>query len=236
MNAIISDNTPKIFFDEIYITFSPTHIHTHGHSEIQVVGDGNILLTVNNQKIRVGSYEAVLIPANAFHSTECDAPPARFFSFHLEHPISEGAIIKIPKDFAEDFFKKLQQGISENTPSLYINQIMFITAELINNNKATKIPEDYKYIINEFFSHNYNKNITVANMANELSLSAVQTQRIIKQHTGKTFGENLLEYRMTVANNLIETTDMTMEQIASYVGYSTYSGFWKAHKKYTGKL
>lgn len=235
MKSILSVNPPKIFFDSSCNTFTPSNIHQHGHCEIQVVGSGSVEVTVNNKKILVNENEAILIPDTAFHSTACTAVPESFFGFQLEHHHTDVSVVKLPDTFVKDFFKKLKQGVEKNDASLYINQLIFITAELIKYNEAEDCPKDCKYIISEFFSLNYNKNITVADLAKELSLSSVQAQRIIKKHTGKTFGENLLEYRMTVANNLIETTDMTMEDVAAYVGYSSYSGFWKAYKKYTGK-
>ena len=47
-----------------------------------------------------------------------------------------------------------------------------------------------------------------------------------------TFGEYLLHQRMTVVQNLMETTSMTLTEIARYVGYNSYCGFWKAYKKF----
>lgn len=234
MKSILSVNPPKIFFNSSFDTFSPSSIHQHGHCEIQVVGSGNVEVTVNNKTILVNENEAILIPHTAFHSTACKAVPESFFSFQLEQHSTEVSVVKLPDGFVKDFFAKLKKGIAENNESLYINQLIFITAELTGYNKSHDCPKDCKYIISEFFSLNYSKNITVADLAKTLSLSSVQTQRIIKKHTGKTFSKNLLEHRMTVAANLMETTDMTMEEIAAYVGYSSYSGFWKAHKKYTG--
>lgn len=36
---------------------------------------------------------------------------------------------------------------------------------------------------------------------------------------------------MLVAAHLMDRTDMSMEAIAQYVGYQSYSGFWKAWQK-----
>ena len=233
MKSIISNPPSGIFFSNKYEQFTPSNIHQHGHCEILVVGNGCIEVTVDNKKIQVKANQAILIPDRAFHSTDSTITPTLFFGFQLEHHCTEASVISLPESFAQDFFEKLKTGISENKESLYINRIMFIASELIQYNKAENNPKDYKYIINEFFSLNYNKNITVADMAKELSLSTAQTQRVIKKYTGKTFGENLLTQRMLIARNLTKT--MSMEKIAAYVGYQSYSGFWKAYKKYTGK-
>ena len=86
--------------------------------------------------------------------------------------------------------------------------------------------------IREFFSLHYNKSIQLSDLAKELHLSNMQTQRIVKKYTDKTFGENLLIQRMTIAENLMETSDMSLLEISEYVGYHSYCGFWKAYKKY----
>ena len=90
---------------------------------------------------------------------------------------------------------------------------------------------DYKHEIGHFFDKRHNENVEVKHLANELHLSEMQTQRLVKKYTGMTFGENLRSYRMNVANYLAETTDMSLEEIAREVGYASYSGFWKARQK-----
>jgi AraC-like DNA-binding protein len=35
-----------------------------------------------------------------------------------------------------------------------------------------------------------------------------------------------------MAKHLIATTDMSLGEVADYVGYRSYAGFWKAMKKY----
>ena len=37
---------------------------------------------------------------------------------------------------------------------------------------------------------------------------------------------------MRIANQLMQAEDASLEQIAKYVGYRSYSGFWKAMKRY----
>jgi AraC-like DNA-binding protein len=91
---------------------------------------------------------------------------------------------------------------------------------------------DHALQIRDFFSLNYNKRITLSDLAKELHLSPMQTQRVIKKHTGKTFGENLLLQRMTVAENLMKTTEMSLADIAEYIGYESYCGFWKARRQF----
>ncbi len=91
---------------------------------------------------------------------------------------------------------------------------------------------DYAYAINEFFGRFYNMKVTVTDLASYLGLSEKQTTRLVKKHTGKTFLQNLLEARMLTADYLSKNTDMPMTEIARYVGYNSYGGFFKAREKY----
>jgi len=48
-----------------------------------------------------------------------------------------------------------------------------------------------------------------------------------------TFKKMLIHTRMTTARHMENTTDLPLSKIAEYVGYSSYSGFWKAYKDFS---
>ena len=83
-----------------------------------------------------------------------------------------------------------------------------------------------------YLDSNYNENITLASLAKIVGLSPKQVQRIIQNETGNTFLEELTARRMQAARYLEENTDMSATEIAHYVGYNSYSGYWKARKNY----
>ncbi len=91
---------------------------------------------------------------------------------------------------------------------------------------------DPAVLIYEFFSMRYNRNIKLSDLAAFLNYSEKHTERLLKKHTGMTFKNKLIEYRMKTAGFLRKSTAMTMTEIAGYVGYSNYSGFWKARKEF----
>ena len=57
-------------------------------------------------------------------------------------------------------------------------------------------------------------------------------QRIFQTKAGHSFMEELLIIRMNTAEYLLQHSNMTLEEIATHVGYQTFAGFWKARKKY----
>ena len=90
---------------------------------------------------------------------------------------------------------------------------------------------DEGYIICEFFSNHYNGVIKVSDLAKTLGFSEKQTERLVLKFTGRTFKQELVSRRMEMARYLEKNTNMTMTEIALYVGYNSYNGFWKAYKK-----
>jgi AraC-like DNA-binding protein len=89
---------------------------------------------------------------------------------------------------------------------------------------------DYAFLIYEFFSTNYSGDVKLADLADILHLSERQTERLVIEHTGKTFKEEITSMRMEMAQKLI-SAGMPLTEIAQYVGYKSYAGFYKAMKK-----
>ena len=76
--------------------------------------------------------------------------------------------------------------------------------------------------------------IAFDNLAEHLYLSPSQQRRFIKKHFNCTYRELLLKYKMERAKILVEDNDITLERVAELLGYSTYTGFYKAFTKFTG--
>ena len=70
--------------------------------------------------------------------------------------------------------------------------------------------------------------IRIEDLAKELHLSTRQTERLVFANTGNTFGNELTLTRIAIAKHLIKTTDMKLSDVAEYVGYKSYAGFYKA--------
>ena len=78
---------------------------------------------------------------------------------------------------------------------------------------------------------NYNKNITLDDLAKELMLSKKQAEREVQRTTGNTFTKELSKRRINAAVILTQTTSLPLTKISTLVGYSSYCGFYKAYKR-----
>lgn len=88
--------------------------------------------------------------------------------------------------------------------------------------------------IDQYFLGDY-QNLSLNDLAQNISLSPRQTQRLLKQFYQQTFSEKLLEARMNTAVLLLKETDQSISHISENVGYSSVEHFTYAFKKYYGQ-
>jgi len=88
--------------------------------------------------------------------------------------------------------------------------------------------------IETFFQENYARPVTEMDLAKLLSVSKRQTSRILRNQYGKSFHEKLEEIRMYYAQRYLRHEQITAENVALRVGYSSASSFFVAFKKRFG--
>ncbi|WP_291648251.1 response regulator [Clostridium sp.] len=97
------------------------------------------------------------------------------------------------------------------------------------NTNLTVIKLAKQYIIN-----NFNKNISLKEVADEVFLSQNYLSELFKKEVGEGFYDFLTEYRIKVAKELLITTNLKVYEIATKVGYNDAITFGRAFKKVTG--
>lgn len=95
------------------------------------------------------------------------------------------------------------------------------------------IPE--RYIMDQFFNHNYHGNSDMGMLAGELHMSVRQTGRLLQKTYGKGFREKMNECRLAVALDLIKNTTKSMYEISETLGYGGPTNFSAFIKRQTGK-
>ena len=91
-----------------------------------------------------------------------------------------------------------------------------------------------KYKVTYFFCQTETIIPTIQQLADFLSLSVRQTSRFLNDNFHKTFFELYTESKMNLAQKLIIEKQMSLEQIAYHIGYSSYANFLTAYKNYYG--
>lgn len=85
----------------------------------------------------------------------------------------------------------------------------------------------------QYMQEHYSE-LTQQQLAQQFCMSPSAASQMIKKYTGKNYSAHLLDIRIQKAQELLQTTDESIAQIAERVGYNDYFYFVKVFKKATG--
>jgi len=204
--------------------------HNHPFTEIQVVVNGNIHFSNFEENFDVCSGQMIIFPPNVFHESTWLEPGTDVICFQISIPVENCLVMTLPKEIPSLLLSEIRKyehcGTSIKLP-IYLSVIV---SELIKKGTdPAKRIQNRSFLIHDFLSENFAKQITISDLAATLCISSKQTERLVKQYTGNTFREEIIRLRMEAAEHLITSTNLTLNEIAEKVGYQSYSGFWKAY-------
>lgn len=99
-----------------------------------------------------------------------------------------------------------------------------------NPQDSDKINTIYKYVNN-----NFQKHITLDEIADKVSMTVPAFCRYFKKTTGKTFTQLVNEYRVVHATKLLNESKMSIADICYECGFNNFSHFNKQFNEVTGK-
>lgn len=126
--------------------------------------------------------------------------------------------------FAKNMILKENLNISSFNDSINLKSIDE------NSNANVLIHSALLYIKN-----NYNKNITLESVSNEIFITPVYLSKLFKQETKMNFLEYIHQYRIEQSKNYLENSSLKIYEVSSLVGYLNEKLFSKTFKKYVGK-
>lgn len=83
-----------------------------------------------------------------------------------------------------------------------------------------------------YIEENYNKDISLSDLAEHCSVSQGHINRLLRENIGISFKEYLDTYRVKKAQELFQTTNLTVNEVSVQVGYNYTKSFISAFKKY----
>ena len=217
-----------------YADAAPTaHFHSHKYTEIHLVSGGAARFQVGDRLCEVTDGEMLVIPSEEFHCCLFAEDSARHTAFQLDRTARDVATYSLPQEIASDFLLEIGRAqASERYDRIVAYIALFCSYFDASQSLRVQSISDYGFLIHEFFSIHYKENIFLRDLARELYLSERQTERLVLSHTGHTFRQELALTRLGIADRLMRMSAMSLTEIAEYVGYESYAGFWKAMKKY----
>lgn len=86
----------------------------------------------------------------------------------------------------------------------------------------------------EYIDHNYHKDISLDEVSRVVNISPYYFSKIFKEETDENFIEYVTGVRIRKAKELLDTTELSMKEICSMVGYSDPNYFSRSFKKNVG--
>lgn len=115
------------------------------------------------------------------------------------------------------------------------SQLLFLQLSRVYHSQLTKIYSDIKNAdtiisVLQKIEQDY-QTVTLDSLAMELGYNRNYLSNLIKKKTQKTFKELVTEERLQEAHRLITATNLPIETIAEYVGFSNKTQFYKKFKQ-----
>lgn len=129
-------------------------------------------------------------------------------------------------------FNKSIANINPNCKKLALDMCNFIfQKQNINNDKPLVLLENE---IIGYIKANYKKSLSLQNIAENFSLSAIIISKIVKKNTGQKFNNYFNYLRIEYAKILIASENIKITAVCEEVGYTDYSYFSEKFKEFTG--
>lgn len=130
----------------------------------------------------------------------------------------------------------LETGKSAPNKDLnYMGYLYLILAALIDKSSKSSGNSSSKEYVKEalkYIKKNYSQQITVTDISSNLSLDRKYFSKIFKHYMKMTPNEYLISYRLQKSCELMESTTLTIAEIAATVGYDNQFSFSRAFRKY----
>ena len=227
--SVGSDSMRAFLQDGFRSATTTPRLHKHNYAEIHIV-TGEMTVELSGSSHRLSPSEAIIIPAGSYHRI-IPAEGTRRISFQLDRRCEAIKVARLPLGVVDALFYEVERAISARDFSLTSAYFSLVAASLIGERYAGESTVDYSLFIREFFSRRYAEDVRLCDLADELHLSERQTERLVIRHTGRCFRDELTATRIAVAEELLSEGRLSLGEIATYVGYRSYAGFFKAREK-----
>ena len=130
------------------------------------------------------------------------------------------------------FEKLMLKNTVDEMCSWFIEQVNKIEDKL-----KSKDDQIYSYYVSKcinYINKNYDKNISLSNLADEYGINSAYLARIFKKESGKSISDYTTTIRIEHAKDLILTTDKKLYEISDLTGFGSTQRFYLLFKKVVG--
>ncbi|WP_300384337.1 helix-turn-helix transcriptional regulator [Clostridium sp.] len=127
--------------------------------------------------------------------------------------------------------------VTNSSENAFTNQINYGNINIGKNRSIKLTSSDINAIkkAHDILSENYDNPPTIESLSKVVFLNQQKLKAGFSKHYHMTIGEYTNSIRMTVAANLLSTTDLSIDEVSKKVGYNYSANFSKMFKKTYGK-
>lgn len=220
-----------------YLNLPPANqIHKHNYTDVHIVAGGKVVFRINQDTYTAEDGTLLVIPRDTFHCCIDKDSNAVHTAFQIDYQVDKFSTQKISSDTVSDFLKEIKKSNETSDYTRIVSYISLFCSYFCHHDpvSATNIT-DYGFLIYEFFQTHYSSDVKLLDLAEYLNVCERQAERLVSEYTGMTFRDKLAHTRIAMAKQLLKVNSLTMREVAAYVGYRSYAGFWKAMKKHEEK-
>lgn len=147
---------------------------------------------------------------------------------------SEGNLHTIISELHRHLQGTFDEAENQLMQELIMTQFLIELGRQRTNNHA--LESGNKYVLNaiKYLSNHFDEDIKIQDIALEVGVSSAYLQRIFKKQTGQSLVDKLNEFRIEKAKILLDTSRLTVTDIAISVGFNNRQHFTHTFRKYTG--
>ena len=227
--------------------------HCNAQWEFHFIKKGACRVYVDQKPYQLQAGQAVLIEPGRYHQAK--AASDIFERFTLGFTLTSGGISKqlsektaqspvfSPTEEILDTTEKLMAEINGTSPyndtysraliCCLVIQLLRLLDIKDPNQKPAELPADtlLTQTIDTYFEQHFADSCGEMELAHQLHFSRRHLVRILKKHYNMSFREKLVSTRMDYAAFLLRNTARTVSSIATDVGYSSESAFFKVFQR-----
>ena len=238
--------------------------HYHDDVELLTVTNGYLSYSINSQEIPVEEGDTIMVNSRQIHFNKLKRPERTDYVIAIFHPrilcasnIVENKYIKAITDnpnipyirfkHSEDIGKKIYNIMME-IPDYIGNEFMLTKCyyeiweqviatcgSLENNRNYSDSQVDSLKAMLTFIQENYDSDISLDDIAQAGSVSRTFCNNLFHKYTDQTPIENLTRFRVSKVAEILNSTSLSMSEIADITGFSSASYMGEAFKKYYGE-
>ena len=162
-------------------------------------------------------------------------------TFEDEDLLNSPLVLSCAPEFEKDVKRIVMEFLNGNKYSCTLTSALLkaLIVEIIRKNRASSNPLSTKANgvvqgVIEYVGKHYASEITYETLAEEFHFNPAYLNRIFKAYTKNSLHNFIMQYRLTMAMEILSTQNLHIHQVASLCGFSNPYHFAKAFHKFSG--